>query len=406
MHNASTQFCQRAFFLRITRISTTHDSELTQNHLRTTLCTHTDCTSVSHLTCLAEFWLQAECNPVSAPRSASPTPLSSDSSPSPSTHHPFASSRHPLAHLPASASAYKPSTPLSSSAPSSSRFLPSSSAPLPSSSPNPISTSKNLDGDNGKTTTPNPFSLGKGMLPRGGTCISCWRYTLWGDIIKGCYRRHTGRVLVSNNLDDGTLEADEEAEGLKEQEELTAEGFSDSGSRSESSDLLIKQLELLELEGSVSGRAKRGRPTKAKVTINEMSGASPTGRTRRPGRPRRLEAGREPELDLTALPVSTGLKVVQANLNSESEQESKPQQQYMIPRKRGRPKKLIVSIDTTTIATTADPISTKRRPGRPRKITVPECTLSSRKGQDEEVIITATTPSRARSGAGAGAANA
>ena len=31
-----------------------------------------------------------------------------------------------------------------------------------------------------------------GLLPRGGNCKSCRSYVLWGDIIRGCYRRQQG----------------------------------------------------------------------------------------------------------------------------------------------------------------------------------------------------------------------
>lgn len=31
-----------------------------------------------------------------------------------------------------------------------------------------------------------------GLVPRGGTCTSCKSYTLWGDVVRGCYRRSAG----------------------------------------------------------------------------------------------------------------------------------------------------------------------------------------------------------------------
>ncbi|KAH7337612.1 hypothetical protein B0J17DRAFT_432336, partial [Rhizoctonia solani] len=31
-----------------------------------------------------------------------------------------------------------------------------------------------------------------GLIPRGGVCESCDQYTLWGDVIRGCYRRARG----------------------------------------------------------------------------------------------------------------------------------------------------------------------------------------------------------------------
>ncbi|KAI0319349.1 hypothetical protein OF83DRAFT_817873 [Amylostereum chailletii] len=34
-----------------------------------------------------------------------------------------------------------------------------------------------------------------GLVPRGGDCPACGAYTLWGDVIRGCYRRHSGKAL-------------------------------------------------------------------------------------------------------------------------------------------------------------------------------------------------------------------
>ena len=34
------------------------------------------------------------------------------------------------------------------------------------------------------------------IIPRGGTCQSCGTYTLWGDVIRGCYRRREGGATV------------------------------------------------------------------------------------------------------------------------------------------------------------------------------------------------------------------
>lgn len=44
----------------------------------------------------------------------------------------------------------------------------------------------------------------RSILPRGGDCPGCSQYVLWGDIVKGCYRRHVGKAVAA--------EADAEAE--------------------------------------------------------------------------------------------------------------------------------------------------------------------------------------------------
>ncbi|KAI0050346.1 hypothetical protein FA95DRAFT_1676875 [Auriscalpium vulgare] len=38
-------------------------------------------------------------------------------------------------------------------------------------------------------------SEGLTLVPRGGECPSCKTYTLWGDVVKGSYRRHAGRAI-------------------------------------------------------------------------------------------------------------------------------------------------------------------------------------------------------------------
>lgn len=128
------------------------------------------------------------------------------------------------------------------------------------------------------------------MLPRGGTCASCGNYTLWGDIVKGCFRRHTGRVILDNQEegdeeeDDEGVQELEEAEGVKEQEELeilsdidsdsdlacskTDSGLRATRSRSRSpSDpkRLAGNLNLLTLEDSTSRASGRGRPSTKKT---------------------------------------------------------------------------------------------------------------------------------------------
>ena len=49
------------------------------------------------------------------------------------------------------------------------------------------------------------------LLPRGGNCKSCGSYVLWGDIIRGCYRRHQGGKvpeLEESDAEEGGVEAD------------------------------------------------------------------------------------------------------------------------------------------------------------------------------------------------------
>ena len=39
------------------------------------------------------------------------------------------------------------------------------------------------------------------LIPRGGECRSCHEYVLWGDVIRGCYRRAKGGVVEPDEED-------------------------------------------------------------------------------------------------------------------------------------------------------------------------------------------------------------
>ncbi|EMD36797.1 hypothetical protein CERSUDRAFT_123845 [Gelatoporia subvermispora B] len=53
------------------------------------------------------------------------------------------------------------------------------------------------------------------FVPRGGECRGCGEYTLWGDIIRGCYRRHLGAVPESI-MEDDEHASDDQTEGLSD----------------------------------------------------------------------------------------------------------------------------------------------------------------------------------------------
>ncbi|KAJ3475571.1 hypothetical protein NLI96_g11750 [Meripilus lineatus] len=54
------------------------------------------------------------------------------------------------------------------------------------------------------------------LIPRGGTCKSCNTYTLWGDVVRGCYRRQKGSVVAQSEVD---AEEDEESGAGEESDE-------------------------------------------------------------------------------------------------------------------------------------------------------------------------------------------
>lgn len=60
----------------------------------------------------------------------------------------------------------------------------------------------------------NSQTTNNGLIPRGGTCTSCHTYTLWGDIIRGCYRRMSQGAISEHDIlddEDDLFESDLEA---------------------------------------------------------------------------------------------------------------------------------------------------------------------------------------------------
>jgi hypothetical protein len=51
------------------------------------------------------------------------------------------------------------------------------------------------------------------MIPRGGNCPQCHEYTLWGDIIRGCYRRKAGSREQVAEEEDMFLDDDDNNDG-------------------------------------------------------------------------------------------------------------------------------------------------------------------------------------------------
>ncbi|CAE6511341.1 unnamed protein product, partial [Rhizoctonia solani] len=55
----------------------------------------------------------------------------------------------------------------------------------------------------------------KGLLPRGGVCDACNQYTLWGDVIRGCYRRARGGLQQPTSDQESEDDGKEEAEDIR-----------------------------------------------------------------------------------------------------------------------------------------------------------------------------------------------
>jgi len=103
------------------------------------------------------------------------------------------------------------------------------------------------------------------IIPRGGTCPSCKKYTLWGDIVRGAYRRLKGGQKA---VEEEANELSEEEEG-SEDEDLSEDG-SDAGSATSTKGkgkMVVKE------------KTPRGRPPKIQSTSNPVS---PKKRTHSP----------------------------------------------------------------------------------------------------------------------------
>lgn len=64
-----------------------------------------------------------------------------------------------------------------------------------------------------------PNSQSVGLLPRGGTCKWCRSYVLWGDVVRGCYRRHQGGKtpqVEESDREEGDTEAEARSDDPKE----------------------------------------------------------------------------------------------------------------------------------------------------------------------------------------------
>jgi len=60
------------------------------------------------------------------------------------------------------------------------------------------------------------------LVPRGGECTSCHTYVLWGDVIRGCYRRSAGAAVCEAEEDGAQIDDQGDVfESDNEQEQLS-----------------------------------------------------------------------------------------------------------------------------------------------------------------------------------------
>lgn len=54
------------------------------------------------------------------------------------------------------------------------------------------------------------------IIPRGGICRECHTYVLWGDVIRGCYRRQKGGANLVDNPDSEEESEKSEVSGVQQ----------------------------------------------------------------------------------------------------------------------------------------------------------------------------------------------
>ncbi|KAI0634373.1 hypothetical protein C8Q77DRAFT_1056180 [Trametes polyzona] len=98
-------------------------------------------------------------------------------------------------------------------------------------------------------TTP---STSSDIIPRGGTCKECHSYVLWGDVIRGCYRRRQGGVTPEAELE----EADD-------QEDPLGQLFDEGDGEDEPDGPAAKHAKVAAPRPTKAAKRPRGRPPSA-----------------------------------------------------------------------------------------------------------------------------------------------
>ncbi|KAJ7647581.1 hypothetical protein FB45DRAFT_893830 [Roridomyces roridus] len=114
-----------------------------------------------------------------------------------------------------------------------------------------------------------------GMIPRGGVCKSCRTYVLWGDIVRGMYRRSAGGTVQLEGDDDALFLSDIDPE-------VRATGTLSKQSRRKSQSSEGEVFDLDVSSSSDSPSRKRGRPRKASPVTAKAKGKGKETVTSRP----------------------------------------------------------------------------------------------------------------------------
>ncbi|KAF7790665.1 hypothetical protein EIP86_001621 [Pleurotus ostreatoroseus] len=131
--------------------------------------------------------------------------------------------------------------------------------------------------------------ISKALIPRGGHCRSCHDYVLWGDVIRGCYRRQKGGVVQPEEGEEADTEGEEsEAVALSEElEELTDEEKEEAVQKHASKPKGRKRKAATSTRNKVPAKAKAA-PRTRKTKVADADTSAP-GLPKRRGRPKKSE---------------------------------------------------------------------------------------------------------------------
>ncbi|KAL1710386.1 hypothetical protein EV121DRAFT_192957 [Schizophyllum commune] len=173
----------------------------------------------------------------------------------------------------------------------------------------------------------------QGLIPRGGHCRECKSYVLYGDIIRGSYRRAMGKAVVLEDDEDGNGQEEVEEDISKEDGDLPVAGPSRA------------------VRGGSSSRGKRT-PSPRKKTVTRGKTATASGK-------------RAGKVAVVGNDSSEG-EAFDFDVSGSSDEEDAP----TIPRAKPVPKPTSRAAGKTkaTTASKAKPTMPSRPQGRPRKV--------------------------------------
>lgn len=144
------------------------------------------------------------------------------------------------------------------------------------------------------------------LIPRGGECRSCHEYILWGDVIRGCYRRLKGGVvdveeeLQDEDEDEADVESAASLEELDDEYEVT-EAKTKAKGKGKSTAAKLSSPEK-------KTRSSTKRTAKTRVAVPAAGPSKPRGRPRKIQRTIHTQAAQQVSSMPQAFDLHVGVK--------------------------------------------------------------------------------------------------